>query len=815
MGETTIMKRLVFILLGLAMTIGGVLGQSTISTVRVSTSLTGPTFLVDGTPYTTPQVFLWPSGSKHIIQFPLGTAPDGTNLPYQANPDDSVRYTFGSWQDNTGHLMQGNNPFQTVVASPDLTSLTANLTMVVRLKILLGNPQPTKVLCDDTNGTQNPLNFGGGVVFFQGSCLASDTTTYVTPGPFMATAFPFPGWAFLGWAVNAPLPNPNLLTFTVNGPTFVQAYFTIAKRVKFTTSPPGLKVLVDSGVILTSTDSTTCVPDYTRFPVTSLPAAFIPCAGSFDFVPSSTHTIGAPSPQSDLNGKSWVFTGWSNGLGQNALYKADNLTNTGDSLTANFVPGISVTVNTVPSRLRVMVDGRNDWPAFAFTWGLGTTHQISAPASQVDSAGRTYNFKSWSNSGTAAQTITVDPSADHLALVATYQAVPQVILQTAPSNQTIQVDGTSCMSPCVLDRASGSQANVVLPGSVKLGDLSRLDFTGWSDGSTATTRTVTFNTDQQILTANYQTSFLLIANSNPPSGVDYTFSPPSPDGFFPVNTQVTVTAKPKGGFKFLRWDGDLSGSFPSGVLTMSTPRLITSILDRVPFIQAAGVKNAAGDTPVNAVAPGSIIAIFGQSLASDTVVGPTSPLAQTLADVIVTIGDRILPLLFVSPTQINAQIFSDLSDGDYTLKVQWQGHPAVTAPFTVARNAPGLFTWTDSNGTTYSVATHADGSLVTQDNPARHGEEVTIYGTGFGPFDRKVIDGFLTPVDPPVNLVDPVQVVTGNAQLQPDWTGAAPGFVGTAITKVKITDSVTQSGTVPVSVMVNGKPSNVVMLPVQ
>jgi uncharacterized protein (TIGR03437 family) len=88
---------------------------------------------------------------------------------------------------------------------------------------------------------------------------------------------------------------------------------------------------------------------------------------------------------------------------------------------------------------------------------------------------------------------------------------------------------------------------------------------------------------------------------------------------------------------------------------MSVPRILRAQLDRVPFIAPAGVRNSAGDTPVQGVAAGSIISIYGASLATRYEVGPSNPLAQTIAGVALLLGDRILPIVYVSPDQINAR----------------------------------------------------------------------------------------------------------------------------------------------------------------
>ena len=106
-----------------------------------------------------------------------------------------------------------------------------------------------------------------------------------------------------------------------------------------------------------------------------------------------------------------------------------------------------------------------------------------------------------------------------------------------------------------------------------------------------------------------------------------------------------------------------------------------------------------------------------------------------------TINNSILPLLFVSPQQINAQLPSSLTDGTYTLEVQNTGQPEISGTLTVARNAPGLFP-SVVGSTAYAMAFHADGSMVTTTSPAAAGETISFLGTGFGPYKTPVFDGF-------------------------------------------------------------------------
>jgi len=194
-------------------------------------------------------------------------------------------------------------------------------------------------------------------------------------------------------------------------------------------------------------------------------------------------------------------------------------------------------------------------------------------------------------------------------------------------------------------------------------------------------------------------------------------------------------------------------------------------------------------------------------------IGRVNPLAQSIAGVTVTVSDRILPLLYVSPTQINAQVPSDLGDGDYTLQVHNTGLDDISATFSVARNSPGLFFQT-LNSQQYALALHDDGSVVTPDNPAKAGETLSLLGTGFGPYNGQVIDGFFPP-NPAPSVADSVTLSTGDQVMSTMSSIAAPGYTGLTLTKFKVPDGMQSGSTVPVKVTVNGANSNTVMVPIQ
>jgi uncharacterized protein (TIGR03437 family) len=154
-----------------------------------------------------------------------------------------------------------------------------------------------------------------------------------------------------------------------------------------------------------------------------------------------------------------------------------------------------------------------------------------------------------------------------------------------------------------------------------------------------------------------------------------------------------------------------------------------------------------------------------------------------------------------------------MPEGRYTLVVHVKNYPDVEAEFTVVRNAPGLFS-NLVDTTAYAVALHENGKPVTVENPAKRGEEITLLGTGFGPFDKPPVDGFALPDRPVITLVDKAELACGDLLVSATWSGAAAGRVGTTATKVRVPAEFV-SGNNEIWVSVNGIASNTVVLPVE
>ena len=815
MGVSKSLKALA--ILGL-LACGGAWAQSTVG-VQVGLTVPGALFLIDGQPFTSTQIVQWTVGSTHQIYFVQSQEQDGSlgNHQYPTNIL-GLRYTFSSW-DLTGQTPPGNLPLLTLTVDPTLSQVIGQVTTEIQLVVSFNGFTDPNLPCSP-NAVPNDQRQG--IVIVGATCYSAPAITWVTPGPQTLSAAPFPGYIFTNWLINGtPVSPQSLSAYPIVLPSSITAVFVKAKRVRIRSNPPGLGLLVDHQVIqpgpvfnASYSGDPYCPIAYAMLPV-PFPVGYTPlCVGDFDFIPGSTHLLAAPPVQMDAMGKTWVFAGFSNGLGQNSSYTANFDTSTVDTFFANFTAAVPSEVVTSPPGLTVSVDGQNQSKGASVLWAEGQTHHLIAPPTQNDATGAPWTFVGWSQGGTADQIYTVPLGQIGLYLVATYQPAGKLQVTSVPSGLPFMVDGAACTTPCVLlNKTTGAQVQVIAPPTVLPDANSRYTFGSWNGGSTATSFQVTIGDQVQVLTATYNTFYKIVATSQPPNLVGFSFNPPaSVDGFFSGGTQVAVTAIPNNGFTFKHWSGDLSGTSLTASLVMNAPHFITAVLDGVPYI--ASVGNSAGATPSLTVGPGSLISIIGDDLSATTKSSPPGELLQAIDDVWVTVNDRLLPLLYISPTMINAELFSDLVDGNYTLTVHRTNQGDASSNFTVKRDSPGLFQLNPPQGSPTVTGYRADGTLLTPANPATLNETISIFGTGFGLYDRPMVDGFPTPDTGDWNVVDPITVTAGTQVYTPVTARAANGSTGLVVLQIKLTGTL-PSGLVNLKVTVNNVDSNTVQLPIK
>ena len=176
-----------------------------------------------------------------------------------------------------------------------------------------------------------------------------------------------------------------------------------------------------------------------------------------------------------------------------------------------------------------------------------------------------------------------------------------------------------------------------------------------------------------------------------------------------------------------------------------------------------------------AVAPGTILQIYGSGFSQTTAQAINVPLPVSLAGTSLTVGGIPAPLYYVSPGQIDAQLPSELTPGNsYQLIVNSAGVPSMPGTIQIAAATPGVAAYAGG----LVLAQHADYSLISETSPAKPGEYVVIYLAGLGATNHAVADGAAAPDSPlSMPLTAPALTLNG-ASVTVSFAGLTPGAVG-------------------------------------
>ena len=293
---------------------------------------------------------------------------------------------------------------------------------------------------------------------------------------------------------------------------------------------------------------------------------------------------------------------------------------------------------------------------------------------------------------------------------------------------------------------------------------------------------------------------------------------------------VTLQATPASGYVFSGWEGDCTGTGPCSV-TMNGPKSVkadfapASVL--TPAISAGGVAGAGLSVPaVQAVSPNGIAIVYGSSFAPSGTLSVASAanlvngrVSTELDGVCVLVGGVRAPVLAVTPTQVNFQVPASVASGNVSVQVatacgsaneQRSDPAAVTAQsaspefFSFVQNASGqnpVAAVDVSTGTYVGVPNLLAGANFA---PAKPGDVLTLYGTGFGITNPAVATGELPAASS--GVAGSLQVTVGGVALGKTdllYAGVAPGNAGLYQINLHLPAS-TPDGNLPVQVTVNG-----------
>jgi uncharacterized protein (TIGR03437 family) len=198
-------------------------------------------------------------------------------------------------------------------------------------------------------------------------------------------------------------------------------------------------------------------------------------------------------------------------------------------------------------------------------------------------------------------------------------------------------------------------------------------------------------------------------------------------------------------------------------------------------IFTAGTVNSADYS--RSFAPGAIISIFGSNLAATTAQATSFPLPTALggASVAVVSNKEPLPLFYVSPGQINAELPFDVAIGQVQIAVTTPAGTSSVDTITVSAQAPKIFT-VNFSGAGGAVATNPSYQILTAALPAKPADTITLWMNSLGATTGTPVAGQpapgAAPGSQPLTLIA-TPTVTINGQNAPvTWAGLTPNMSG-------------------------------------
>jgi uncharacterized protein (TIGR03437 family) len=225
-----------------------------------------------------------------------------------------------------------------------------------------------------------------------------------------------------------------------------------------------------------------------------------------------------------------------------------------------------------------------------------------------------------------------------------------------------------------------------------------------------------------------------------------------------------------------------------------------------PAISPGGVVNAASFLPAPVpLAPGALISIFGVNFASGLNQASELPLPTEMGGASVAVNGVKMPLVFVSPGQINAQLPYDLREGAATVRVTTAEGSSAGESVNIGAAAPGIFTIA---GSQRAVAVNQDFSLNTADNPETRGRVITVYLTGIGVLDGELAAGQAAPSTRLFRAALDSSATIAGRDTPLLFLGLTPGFVGLAQANIQLPADLPAGNALELVISVNRQRSN-------
>jgi len=278
---------------------------------------------------------------------------------------------------------------------------------------------------------------------------------------------------------------------------------------------------------------------------------------------------------------------------------------------------------------------------------------------------------------------------------------------------------------------------------------------------------------------------------------------PVPYTSFPIRTLEAPLAG-NAAFAFTRTLAPLSNQ-------QAIVEMTTSGLTLLPWTYDAAVAPpritqvvSAADGTAN-IAPGGLISLYGSQLSPVSLVSSQIPLPTALANSCLTVDGLAVPVLFVSPNEINAQLPFEAT-GNVAFELRTPGGISNEFQTVVDPAAPSVFmsgTAGPITGIPTIVRANNNNELVTAADPIHSGDILVIYLTGLGITVPPVADGAATPLSP-LSWTPLPTVTLGGATLNVFFSGLTPTLVGVYQINATVPKDIKEGLAVPLTISLGG-----------
>jgi len=449
-----------------------------------------------------------------------------------------------------------------------------------------------------------------------------------------------------------------------------------------------------------------------------------------------------------------------------------------------------------------VVQGQNDtitggvnWTATESPTGTITlTDTVTCPGattSTVQTLGTiTLGSQTSATPGAGTLVVTSFPCAGNHSIVGSYSGDSNYSARdSAPLAETVlaQFSPTSIVLTSSLNPSTAGQAVTL---SAKL--------TSGSTPATNASGTITFidtNTSNVLGTAKVSTA---VKGNSPGTGAS-----------------ITITSLAAGSYAV---EASYSGD---NVFSPSTSAIVDQVVTGTggppPAITTGGVVSASQFGQFAATTPGGWIEIYGTNLASKTRSWATSDFQGVLAPTslegtIVTVGGQSAFIDYISPSQVNVQVPSNVPTGSQPVIVTTSAGASAPSNITVNAAEPGLLAPSQfqiggkqyvgalfSDGVTYVLPPGVVSGVTSQ--RAKPGETITLYGVGFGSVIPNIPAGQI--VEESNQLASSFQISFGGTSADLTFFGLAPQAIGLYQFNV-VVPNVSANDLVPVTFTLGG-----------